>query len=136
MPTEKNKRRRRLRRLRHIFRFHGLCESAKLAAKGISYLFLYHRNMRIIFIGGAAAMLLAVAFKLQGLELVALCISITLVFTAEIFNTAIELMLDMSTRKYHPLVKLVKDIAAGVVLIACFNALAVGFILFIRRILR
>ncbi|MFA5114692.1 MAG: diacylglycerol kinase family protein [Candidatus Omnitrophota bacterium] len=136
MPTEKNKRRRRLRSLRHIFRFHGLDESLKLAFKGISYLFLYHRNMRFIFICGAAAMLLGVAFRLQGLELAALCISVTLVFIAEIFNTAIELMLDMSNRKYHPIIKLVKDIAAGVVLIASLNAAAVGFILFMRRILR
>ena len=128
--------RKRLRRLRHVFRFHGFGESVKLATKGIIYLFLYHRNMRVIFIGGAAAMLVGVIFQLQGLELTALCITITLVFMAEIFNTAIEMMIDMSTRKYHPLIKLVKDIAAAVVLIASLNALAVGFILFVRRLLR
>ena len=136
MPTERHRVRRRLRRLRHIFRFHGFIESLKLAATGIMYLFIYHRNMRIIFIGGMAAMLLGVVFQLQGLELAALCITVTLVFVAEIFNTAIELMIDLFSRKYHPLVKLVKDIAAAVVLIASLNAVAVGFILFLRRLLR
>ena len=126
----------RKRVLKHIFRFTGFFQSMWLALNGIGYLFLYHRNMRIIFIAGAVAMLLGVILRLEGLELVALCLTITLVFIAEIFNTAVELMIDMFTRKNHPLIKLVKDIAAAVVLIASLNALAVGFILFMRRILR
>jgi len=35
---------------------------------------------------------------------------------AEYFNTAIELLLDMATEEYHSIIKLVKDIAAAVVL--------------------
>jgi len=126
----------RIKVLRHIFRFRRFRESLKLAMKGIVYLFLYHRNMRIIFIIGIAAFLLGVYFKLKGIELVALCITVTLVFMAEIFNTAIELMMDMLTDKYHTLIKLVKDIAAAVVLIASLNALGVGYILFIRKIFK
>ncbi len=107
-----------------------------IAFKGISYLFLFHRNMRIIFLCGIAAILAGVHFKLKGIELVALCITITLVFMAEIFNTAIEIMIDMSTRKFHTLIKLVKDIAASVVLIAALNSLGVGFILFWRHLFK
>ncbi len=126
----------RLKVLRHIFRFHGFRESMKLAIKGIGYLFLYHRNMRIIFMLGVAALLLGLYFDLKGIELVALCITVTLVLIAEIFNTAIEMMMDIFTDKYHTLVKLVKDIAAAVVLVASLNAVAVGYILFIRKIFR
>jgi diacylglycerol kinase (ATP) len=83
---------------------------------------------------GIAAFFAGVHFQLRGIELVALCITVTLVFVAEIFNTAIELMIDMFTQKYHPLIKLVKDISAAVVLLACCNAVGVGFILFAKRI--
>lgn len=121
--------------LRHIFRFHGLIESFELALKGLLYLFLYHRNMRLIFMLGFAAFSLGVYFKLKGIELVALCITITLVFMAEMFNTAIEMLMDMLTAKYHLRIKLVKDIAAAVVLIASLNAVAVGFALFGTRLL-
>jgi diacylglycerol kinase (ATP) len=127
---------RRFRVLRHIFRFRGFGESLRLALIGISYLFVYHRNMRIIFVSGAAAFLVGVYFHLSGIELAVLCLTIALVFVAEIFNTAIELILDMHIRKYHTLVKLIKDISAAVVLIASLNALAVGYILFIKRILK
>jgi diacylglycerol kinase (ATP) len=125
----------RLKVFRHIFKFRGFAESLKLAIQGITYLFLYHRNMRLIFMFGIAAFLLGIHFKLKGIELVALCITITLVFMAEIFNTAIEMMIDMFTSKYHPLIKLLKDIAAAVVVIACLNAVAVGYIIFIRKLL-
>ena len=126
----------RLKIIRHIFRFEGFMGSMKLAIKGIGYLFFYHRNMRIIFMLGIAAFLLGLHFNLKGIELVALCITVTLVLIAEIFNTAIEMMMDIFTDKYHILVKLVKDIAAAIVVLASLNAIAVGYILFVRKLFR
>ena len=116
--------------LRHIFRFHGLAQSFGFAVKGIAYLFLFHRNMRLIFLCGIAAFFLGTLLKLRGIELVVLYITITLVFMAEIFNTAIEMLMNMLTTKYRLRIKLVKDIAAAVVLITCINAVVVGYILF------
>ena len=127
---------RRRRIIRHIFKFHGLVESFKFASKGMLYLFLFHRNMRIIFMLGVASFLLGVYFQLKGIELVALCITITLVFMAEIFNTAIEMLMDILSVKYHVRIKLVKDIAAAVVLLASLNSIAIGYILFARRLFK
>jgi diacylglycerol kinase len=127
---------RRIRLFRRIFKFHGFKESLMLALKGLGYLFVYHRNMRIIFLCGIAAFLAGVYFRLSGIALVALCVTITLVFMAEMFNTAIELIIDMSVRKYHPLIKLVKDISAAVVLIASLNSIGVGIILFWRHVFK
>ena len=121
---------------RHIFRFHGFRESFKIASKGIIYLFLYHRNMRIIFMLGIAAFLLGLHFQLKGIELVALCVTITLVFMAEIFNTAIEMLMDILRIKYHTRIKLIKDIAAAVVLITSLNALVIGYVLFLRKLFK
>ncbi len=121
---------------RHIFKFHGLMESFKIATTGIFYLFLYHRNMRLIFMLGIAAFLLGIKLQLKGMELVILCITITLVFMAEVFNTSIEMLMNMLTTKYHTRIRLVKDIAAAVVLLTSLNSLAVGYILFIRKIFR
>jgi len=119
---------------RDIFRVNGFIKSLKVACQGIAYLFIYHRNMRLIFIFGILAFLVGIYLKLKGIELAALCVTITLVFMAEIFNTAIELMLDTLTEKYHVKIRLVKDIAAGIVVITCLNAVAVGYILFFRKL--
>jgi len=119
---------------KNIFKARGFMNSLTLAGKGIIYLFLYHRNMRLIFISGILVFFCGIYLKLKGIELVALCITITLVFMAEIFNTAIELMMDALTEEYHVKIKLIKDIAAGVVLLACLNALGVGYVLLLRKI--
>ena len=120
---------------RHIFHVRGFRTSVKIALLGIGYLFLYHRNMRLMFLIGIIAFIAGLIFQLKGIELITLCITITLVFMAEIFNTAIELLFDMFTEKYHTTIKLVKDISAAVALIACLNAAAIGYILFGRKII-
>ena len=122
--------------LRHIFRFRGFQESLRLAINGIAYLFLYHRNMRIIFIVGIGTFFAGIFFRLSGIELIVLCITITLVFMAEIFNTAIELMMNTVSERYHTRIRVIKDIAAGVVVLACLNALAIGCVLFAPRIFK
>lgn len=126
---------RRIKIFRNIFRIRRFTESLKIAIKGILYLFFYHRNMRIIFLLGILAFLLGIFYQLRGIQLMILFATITIVFVAEIFNTTIELMLDMLKEEYHPKIRLIKDIAAAVVLISCLNAIATGYILFGRRIL-
>lgn len=121
---------------RHVFKLHGFFESLNIALKGLLYLFLYHRNMRIIFMLGFAAFLAGLVLNLNGIELIILCVTITLVFMAEIFNTAIEMLMNMITSRYHLRIKIVKDIAAAVVVLACLNAIAVGYVLFVRRIIK
>lgn len=85
---------------------------------------------------GIAAFLLGLFVRLSGIELIALCVTITLVFMAEIFNTAIEMLMNMLTHRFRLRVKIIKDIAAAVVVLACVNALAVGYVLFVRRLFK
>lgn len=121
---------------REVFKFRGFKKSFTYALQGIWYLFFYHRNMRIIFLFGILAIGLGFFLKLKGIELVALSITITFVFIAEMLNTAIELLVDLFTDKYHPLLKVILDISAAVVLIASINAVAVGYVLFARKLFR
>ena len=64
------------------------------------------------------------------LELIALLLAIAFVLVAEMINTAIEGAIDVATTSFDPLAKLAKDIAAGAVLIAAVNAVAVGYLVF------
>ena len=68
------------------------------------------------------------------IELIVLLMSITLVLTAEMINTAIEGAIDVSTTSFDPMAKLAKDVAAGAVLIATLNALAVGYLVFSNKV--
>lgn len=120
---------------RDTFGTNRLKDSFRCAIRGFVYLFLHHRNMRIIFLLGIAAFLLGLFFRLRGIELMVLCLTIGLVFVAEVVNTTMELILDTFVEKYHPKVRIIKDISAAVVLLAALNALAIGYNLFVRRII-
>ena len=67
-------------------------------------------------------------------ELIVLLISITFVLIAEMINSAIESAIDIATTSFDPMAKLAKDVAAGAVLIAAVNAMAVGYLVFSNRV--
>ncbi|MCE9521492.1 MAG: diacylglycerol kinase family protein [Alphaproteobacteria bacterium] len=64
-----------------------------------------------------------------------LVLAIVAVWTAEALNTAFELMCDVASPEFHPLVKQAKDVAAGAVLIAAFGATIVGLLVFAPRLI-
>jgi diacylglycerol kinase (ATP) len=59
-----------------------------------------------------------------------LLLAITFVLVAELVNTAIEATVDVSSTSFDPMAKLAKDIAAGAVLVAALNAVAVAYLVF------
>ena len=68
------------------------------------------------------------------LELIALLLAIAFVFITEMINSALEQAIDVATTSFDPLAKLAKDIAAGAVLIATINALAIGYLVFSGKV--
>ena len=56
--------------------------------------------------------------------------------TAELFNSVIEFALDaLYKNKYSKMVKMAKDLSAGVVLIAAMTSVLIGLMLFGRKLL-
>jgi diacylglycerol kinase (ATP) len=86
--------------------------------------------MRIHFAIAVVVLVAAAVVGVGRLELVALLLAISFVLITEMVNTAIEASIDVATTSFDPLAKLAKDIAAGAVLIATVNAVAVGYLVF------
>jgi diacylglycerol kinase (ATP) len=100
------------------------------AAEGVIHALRTQRNLWIHFTIAAAVLVAALAFDVTKLELIVLLLAITFVLVAELVNTAIEAAVDVASTSFDPMAKLAKDIAAGAVLIATLNALAVGYLVF------
>jgi len=92
------------------------------------------RNMRIHFAVAVGVLVAAVITGVSRLELIVLLLAIAFVLIAEMINTAIEGAIDVATTSFDPMAKLAKDIAAGAVLIAAMNAVAVGYLVFSGQI--
>ncbi|MNC74367.1 Undecaprenol kinase [compost metagenome] len=75
-------------------------------------------------------MLAALFFDLPLRDIALLLLVIGFVFSAELFNTAIEAVVDLVTPEWHSLAKMAKDAAAGAVLIAACFAVLIGIVLF------
>lgn len=111
-------------------KFRKLLESFNYAINGILDTTRSQRNMKIHLFVTLCVLLACFFFDISKLEFLVLAITITLVISAELINTAIEATVDMSTNFYHPLAKVAKNAAAGGVLVTAINALIVGYIIF------
>src|SRR6266545_557236 len=112
----------------------SLIESFNFAFEGIIHVLRTQRNMRIHFAIAVIVLIVGLATNVSRLELIALLLAISFVLIAEMINTAIEGAIDVATTSFDPMAKLAKDIAAGAVLIATVNAIAVGYLVFAGQI--
>jgi diacylglycerol kinase (ATP) len=104
------------------------------AFEGIVYVLRTQRNMQIHVGAAVVALVLGLLLNFTRLELAAMMGAISLVLVAEMLNTAIEAAIDAVVTTYHPLVKIAKDVAAGAVLVATANALAVAYFVFYDKL--
>jgi diacylglycerol kinase (ATP) len=118
----------------NVGRSPSVLQSFNFAFEGIIHVLRTQRNMRIHFMIAAGVLVGALIVGVSRLELVILLMAISFVLIAEMINSALEAGIDVATTSFDPLAKLAKDIAAGAVLIATINALAVGYLVFVDRI--
>jgi diacylglycerol kinase (ATP) len=118
----------------NVGRSPSILQSFNFAFEGIIHVLRTQRNMRVHFAIAVGVLIAALVVGVGRLELCALLIAISFVLIAEMLNTALEAGIDVSTTSFDPLAKLAKDIAAGAVLIATINAIAVGYLVFVERI--
>jgi diacylglycerol kinase (ATP) len=117
-----------------IRRRSSLLESFNDAFEGVIHVLRTQRNLRIHFVIAAGVLAAAVVVGVTRFELIALLLAIAFVLIAEMINTAVEHTVDVSTTSFDPMAKLAKDIAAGAVLIAAVNAVAIGYLVFAHRV--
>jgi diacylglycerol kinase (ATP) len=108
----------------------SIFESFNYAIEGVVHVLRTQRNMRIHFAIAVAVLATAGAVGVSKIELIALLLSIAFVLVAEMINSALEGAIDVATTSFDPMAKLAKDIAAGAVLIASVNAVAIGYLVF------
>jgi len=108
----------------------SLIDSFNYAFEGIIHVLRTQRNLRIHFLAAVAVLIVALYLDVSKIELMALLLAIAFVLITEMVNSAIEGAIDLSTTSFDPNAKLAKDIAAGAVLIATMNAVAIGYLVF------
>ena len=110
-----------------------LINSFKYAIEGFISSFKTERNMKIHVLAMVIVIALGVFFKLDKIEWCIATITIVVVLSAELFNTAIETVVDMISPEKNAKAKLAKDISAAAVLVLAMGAVIIGDIIFIPK---
>ncbi len=112
-----------------------MINSFKYAIEGFISSFKTERNMKIHIMAMIIVIALGIFFKLNKIEWCIIVIAIVMVISAELFNTAIETVVDMISPQKNPYAKLAKDISAGAVLTLAIGSAIIGAIIFIPKII-
>ena len=113
-----------------------LRESFCNAWRGIIWAIGQERNFRFHLGAALVAFLVAWRLHLSVLEWALIVLAVFLVLVAELFNTAMERVVDLASQgRYQNLARVAKDVAAGAVLLAAIHALVVGILIFGSKIM-
>lgn len=99
------------------------------AFQGLFYALRTQRNARVHLTMAVLVAIVGIILRISTLEFAVIFIVIAGVFIAEMFNTVVELCIDLSTPEYHPQAKIAKDVAAGAVLVSALLAILVGLLI-------
>lgn len=110
-------------------------KSFTYAFNGLKVLFWEEHNSRIHLFATVCVIVAGVLLKLSILEWVALAFAVGLVFSGEIFNSAIEDLADVVCPERDERIKKVKDLAAAAVLVNAITAAVIGLLVFVPKII-
>ena len=101
------------------------------AWKGIQSCVGKEQNLSFHLIAAMAVIIAGIVLGITRTEWIMVVMCIGTFIAAELFNTAIEKLVDLVSPERHPVAGRVKDIAAGAVLICAVAAAIIGLIIFI-----
>lgn len=110
-------------------------QSFTFAFKGIFYAIKTQHNIWIHLTASVLVIVFGFYFKINVYEWLAVVLCIGFVISAEIFNSALEVLTDLVSPEQNKKAGLIKDLAAGAVLISAIASAVIGLIIFIPKIL-
>lgn len=104
-------------------------QSANNAIEGILHAARTQRHVRYHLYSASAILLLSYVLGVERVDFLILAVAVVLVLLAEMVNTALEYVVDMISPERSEPARIVKDVAAGAVLITAFGAAVIGYII-------
>lgn len=113
-----------------------LVKSFKYAFEGIHYAFKNDQNLLVHLLVAFCVINVSIALHVSPYEMGILGLTMMMVITAEMINSAIEKMVDLITKEHRMEAKIAKDVAAGMVLLTAIAAMIIGSLIFFPYILK
>jgi diacylglycerol kinase (ATP) len=108
------------------FTIDGRLKSVRCAFRGLVLMLRSQHNAWLHAFASICVLVVGGLCGLSGNEWCWIILAIMAVWTAEALNTALELLADVASPEFHPLVRMAKDVAAGGVLISAIGSVVIG----------
>ncbi|MBM4032273.1 MAG: diacylglycerol kinase family protein [Planctomycetes bacterium] len=115
--------------------FWGRIQSFTYAGQGVAHMLRTQHNAWIHATTSIAVIVAGLACGVSRADWCWLILAMASVWTAESFNTAIEIIVDIASPDRRPAAGRAKDVAAGAVLLCAVGATAIGLIVFLPHAL-
>ena len=113
-----------------------LINSIKYAKAGAEHALRTQRNIWIHIFVGLIILMVALWLRVSLTEMAILAVTISIVIMAEMFNTAIEELVNILSPGHRIEAALAKNVAAAAVLTTVVGAVVVGCVIFIPRLIK
>lgn len=110
-------------------------DSVKNCLEGIIYTFNHENNFKREIVLGILVIIAGFLFKISPIEWCIVLLLINFVLVCELINTALEKTVDLYTKEYNAIGKVIKDAAGGAVLIMCIFSSIIGIIIFLPKVI-
>lgn len=117
------------------FSIRNRLKSFSYAFAGLRRFVNREHNARVHLGATVVVVIVSLVMGVTRTEAAILAIVTGMVWVAEILNTCIEHLADHVTKERHPEIGIIKDLAAGAVLMAAITAVIVAFFIFIPKII-
>lgn len=108
--------------------------SFRHAGRGLWWALSSQANLRLHVVIAVVVLAAAIVLRFTALEFVGLLLCIAIVIALELFNTAVEVLIDYAWPERHPMIGRAKDVAAAAVMVAAGFTALVGIVLFARHL--
>ncbi|WP_347862727.1 diacylglycerol kinase family protein [Salimicrobium sp. PL1-032A] len=106
----------------------------RFALSGLSGMIREERNLKIHLGASVLVVVTGFIFTVSVVEWAILLLTIALVLSLEVMNAVVERVMDFIHPDYHQKVKVIKDAAAGAVLIAAIMAVLIAIVIFVPKL--
>lgn len=117
------------------FSIRSRIKSFSHAIAGVRQFIWHEHNARIHLLATIGVIIAGAVLKVSRPEAAILAAVTGLVWVTEILNTCVERLANLITRERRPEIKIIKDLAAGAVLVAAAIAIIAGLFIFIPKII-
>lgn len=106
------------------------------SVNGVHKVLRDEKNARRIVVITCLMSIASLWFRLSGIEFALVILCCGCVFVAEVFNTLFENTLDIIRPHHCDVIKILKDMSSGAVLVASCISFIVGMIIFVPKLFR